>query len=318
MSPERETVVETGGRRLKVTNLDKVLYPETGFTKADVIWYYAHVAEVMLPHLRQRPVTFTRYPNGVEGKSFFEKHVPASAPDWLPTVKVPRSSRGRERGEEDIEYCLISEEAALAWSANLAALELHVPMWRSVKEGAYGPFDLMVFDLDPGAPADIVDCCRVAAWLRALLEDQGYDPLPKTSGSKGLQLYMRLDPPREWTEVHAEAKDIAVEIERAHRDLVVSRQRRDLRPGKVLIDWSQNHPAKTTIAVYSLRARPHPTVSTPVTWEEVERCLDEKDPSVLHFEAGDVLDRIAAYGDLFASLAETRATRTTRARKRSK
>ncbi len=305
MSPERPTIVETGGRRLAVTNLDKVLYPEAGFTKADVIWYYAHVAPVMLPHLARRPVTFTRYPNGVDGKSFFEKHVPKSAPDWLPTVKVPRSSRAAERpgaAGEPIEFCLLSEEAALAWSANLAALELHVPLWRSVRDGAYGPFDLMVFDLDPGAPADVVDCCRVAGWLRPLLEEAGYTVFAKTSGSKGLQLYVRLDPPRQWAEVHTEAKELAVEVERAHRDAVVSRQTRALRPGKVLIDWSQNHPAKTTIAVYSLRARPRPTVSTPVTWDEVERCLSAGDPSLLQFEAGEVLERIEAHGDLFAPL----------------
>jgi bifunctional non-homologous end joining protein LigD len=303
VSPERPTVVETGGRRLAVTNLDKVLYPETGFTKGDVIWYYAHVAPVMLPHLAQRPVTFTRYPNGVDGKSFFEKHVPASAPDWLPTVKVPRSSRGAGGAEgEPIEYCLLSEEAALAWSANLAALELHVPLWRSVVDGEYGPFDLMVFDLDPGAPADIVDCCTVAGWLREVLEADGYRAHPKTSGSKGLQLYVPLDPPRVWTDVHVEARRIAVDVERDHRDLVVSRQRRDLRPGKVLIDWSQNHAAKTTIAVYSLRARARPTASTPVRWDEVEACLEARDPALLQFEAGDVLERIELHGDLFAPL----------------
>lgn len=301
MSPERPTVVSVEGRTLSLTNLAKVLYPEAGFTKADVIRYYLQVAPVLLPHLRRRPVTFTRYPNGVEGKSFFEKHVPRRAPDWLPTAKVPRSSRAAHG--EFIEYCLLPETAALVWSANLAALELHVPLWRTEADGAYGPFDQMVFDLDPGAPADIVDCCEVAGWLRAVLDGEGLVAYPKTSGSKGLQLYVPLVPPRPWADVHAEARRLATLVERAHRDTVVSRMRRDLRAGKVLIDWSQNHPAKTTVAVYSLRARPRPTVSTPVTWEEVERCRAARDPGVLHFEAADVLTRVDELGDLFAPLA---------------
>jgi bifunctional non-homologous end joining protein LigD len=178
-----------------------------------------------------------------------------------------------------------------------------VPLWRSLKDGVYGPFDLMVFDLDPGAPANIVDCCRVARYIRDLFEAEGHEVLPKTSGSKGLQLYLRLDPPRKWQEVHETAHDVAEHIERDHRDEVVSRMSKDLRPGKVFIDWSQNHPMKTTIAAYSLRAREAPTASTPVTWEEVAKCEKRGDPDLLRFEATDVLDRVERMGDLFAPLA---------------
>jgi bifunctional non-homologous end joining protein LigD len=246
-------------------------------------------------------VTFTRYPNGVDGKSFFEKRVPPSAPKWLPTVEVPR--RSRENAEGPIEFAVISEAAALVWSANLAALELHVPLWRSLKSGAFGPFDLMVFDLDPGAPANMVDCCRVAGYIRNLFEAEGHEIYPKTSGSKGLQLYLRVDPPKKWEEVHEAAHDVAERIERDHRDEVVSRMNKDLRPGKVFIDWSQNYPTKTTIAAYSLRAREAPTASTPVTWEEVEKCEKRANPDLLRFEATDVLDRVNRMGDLFAPLA---------------
>ncbi len=250
-------MTEVDGRRLILSNLDKVLYPEAGFTKADVIWYYLHVAPVLLPHLARRPATFVRFPDGVEGQSFFEKHVPRSAPDWVQTVEVPRSTRSDE--SEAIEQVVVADTATLLWAANLAALELHVPLWRSEKAGTYGRFDQMVFDLDPGAPADIVSCCRVAGWLREELSQRGLTGYPKTSGSKGLQLYVPLDPPRAAEQVHDEAHKIARTIERQQPDHVVSRMRKELRQGKVLIDWSQNHPAKTTVAVYSLRARPEPT-----------------------------------------------------------
>jgi bifunctional non-homologous end joining protein LigD len=301
VSPESPTVVEVDGRRLSLSNLDKVLYPATGFTKAEVIWYFTHIAPVMLPHLRDRPVTFTRYPNGVDDKSFFEKHVPNHAPEWLRTALVPRSSRSSE--EEPIEFALLQDPAALIWSANLAALELHVPLWRSLEDGKYGPFDQMVFDLDPGAPADIVDCCRVAGWIREIFEAEGQEIYPKTSGSKGLQLYVPVDPPRPWQDVHSTARELAVHVEREHRGEVVSRMSKDLRPGKVFIDWSQNHPMKTTIAVYSLRARETPTVSTPVTWDEVEECEKRGDPELLKFDASAVLERVEKLGDLFAPLA---------------
>jgi len=303
VSPEQRTVIEVDGRHLTVSNLDKVLYPEAGFTKADVLWYYVHVAPVLLPHVQGRPLTMTRYPDGVQGGSFFEKHSARRAPEWAHWVRVPRSTRAD--GSAFIEQLVIDDLPTLVWVANLAALELHVPMWRSVVDGAYGPVDLMVFDLDPGAPATVVECCAVASWLRDELEDRDLVGYPKTSGSKGLQLYARLDPPLPWQQVHATAHDIARKMEREHPGEVVSNMRRDLRQGKVLIDWSQNHAAKTTIAPYSLRALAFPSVSTPLSWDEVQSCADDGDGERLRFLAGDVLERVESVGDLFAPLFST-------------
>ena len=300
MSPEQRTVIEVEGRHLSVSNLDKVLYPEAGFKKADVIWYYVHVAPFLLPHLQGRPLTMTRYPDGVGAKSFFEKHSARKAPEWAHCARVPRTDRSK--GGEIIEQLVVDDLATLVWVTNLAALELHVPQWRSVADGAYGPVDLIVFDLDPGAPATIVECCTVAEWLREELGGRGLVAFPKTSGSKGLQLYARLDPPWPWEAAHTLAREIAQLMEREHPGEVLSNMRKDLRQGKVLIDWSQNHPAKTTVAVYSLRARPDPTVSTPVTWEEVGRCAAEADADLLRFTAADVLARVEELGDLFAPL----------------
>jgi len=300
VSPEPRTVIEVGGRRLSLSNLDKVLYPEVGFTKADVIWYYVHVAPVLLPHLKGRPLTVTRYPDGVTGESFFEKHISRKAPDWTRSVKVPRSVRAD--GASFIQQLVVDDLPTLVWVANLAALELHVPMWRSVSEGVYGPVDLMVFDLDPGAPATIEECCAVAGWLRDELAMRSLAAHPKTSGSKGLQLYVRLDPPWPWELAHTVARNLARQMEREHQNLVTSNMRRDLREGKVLIDWSQNHAAKTTIAPYSLRALAAPTVSTPLTWEEVEAGAEPGQGRLLRFLAGEVLERIESLGDLFAPL----------------
>jgi bifunctional non-homologous end joining protein LigD len=304
VGPEQRTLTEVDGHRLTLSNLDKVLYPAVGFTKAEVISYYLHIAPVMLPHLAGRPVTFTRYPDGVDAKSFFEKHVKKGAPEWVRTIRVPRRQRadGAAGGDHDeIEYPAIADLASLVWAANLAAIELHVPMWRSTVDGAFGAFDTMVFDLDPGAPATIVECCEVAGWLRDALAESGFDVVcPKTSGSKGLQLYVPLDPPRPGDEVRHLARELARTMERAHPGAAVSNMRRDLRVGKVLIDWSQNHPVKTTIAPYSLRAQPRPTVSTPVTWDEVAECAGSGAGERLRFEAADVLARVGAAGDLFA------------------
>jgi bifunctional non-homologous end joining protein LigD len=299
MSPDRTTTtVDVDGRRLQLSNLDKVLYPEAGFTKADVIAYYSQIAPALLPHLRDRPVTMRRCPDGVDGESFYEKNAPRGTPDWVLTVAVPRS----EKGSGSIDYVVLDEPAALVWAANLAALELHVPMWRWRRQSEYGPADLMVFDLDPGAPSDLVDCCRVAQWLRDVLADDGLDACPKTSGAKGLQLYVPLRPARRWQDVRDDAHDLARGIEADHPRDVVSNMRRDLRHGKVLIDWSQNHGAKTTVAPYSLRARPHPTVSTPVTWDEVAACVESGRPDELVFEATDVVGRVDDLGDLFEPL----------------
>jgi bifunctional non-homologous end joining protein LigD len=300
VSPEGSRAVEVDGRRLTLSNLEKVLYPEAGFTKADVISYYVQVAPVLLPHLSSRPVTFVRYPDGVDGESFFEKRVPRGAPEWVRSIDVPHSSRKQDT--QLIRFPAIGDLPSLVWAANLAALELHVPLWRSSRQSEYGPFDQMVFDLDPGDPATIVECCVVAGWLLETLPTFGHHTvLAKTSGSKGLQLYVPLDPPRPGEDVREESRLIAHDVERAHADAVVSNMRRDLRPGKVLIDWSQNVPAKTTVAAYSLRARSWPTVSTPVTLEEVRACAESADGDCLKFLAADVLERVARIGDLFTA-----------------
>ena len=302
--------VQVDGRDLTLTNLAKVLYPADGFTKAEVLDYYQRVSAVLLPHVAGRPMTLKRYPDGVDDQSFFAKHAPASRPDWVRTEEiVSSSSRSRSPGEP-IEYVVIDDLPALMWAANLAALELHVPMWRFPGPASGGGHDaapapehglepdLLVFDLDPGAPATIVDCCRVAEALRPVLADADLDALPKTSGGKGLQLYARISGMTA-EQASALAKDFAERMERELPRLVVSRMTRSLRPGKVLIDWSQNNGSKTTVAPYSLRAREHPTVSTPVTWDEVGACRDVAD---LFFTAPDVLARVEERGDLFAPL----------------
>jgi bifunctional non-homologous end joining protein LigD len=303
--------VQVDGRDLTLTNLAKVLYPADGFTKAEVLDYYQRVSAVLLPHVAGRPMTLKRYPDGVDDQSFFAKHAPAGRPDWVRTEEiVSSSSRSRSPGEP-IEYVVIDDLPALMWAANLAALELHVPMWRfpeTASGGGYGAApapehglepDLLVFDLDPGAPATIVDCCRVAEALRPVLADADLDALPKTSGGKGLQLYARVNGMTA-EQASALAKDFAERMEREFPRLVVSRMTRSLRPGKVLIDWSQNNGSKTTVAPYSLRAREHPTVSAPVTWDEVGACREVAD---LFFTAPDVLARVEERGDLFAPLA---------------
>ncbi len=293
-----------GGRRLRMTNLDKVLYPETGFTKGDVVQYYVGVASVLLPYLRSRPLTVKRFPDGVQGESFFEKHPPRGAPEWIRRVDVPR--RDRAAASETMEFAMVDDLAGLAWFANLAALELHLPMWRVGAGGRPEPPDLMVFDLDPGPPADIVQCAEAALLLQRFLSlERGWTAYPKTSGSKGLQLYVPLpvsDRQKRWGDggTRDEARHIARQLASEHPDLLVANMRKDLRAGKVLIDWSQNDVAKTTVAPYSLRAGREPTASTPLQWDEVERCATRGRAEELHFEAADVLRRIEELGDLFA------------------
>lgn len=289
-------LVEIEGRELRLSNLDKVLYPETGFTKGEVIDYYARVAPVLLPHIRDRPLTLKRYPNGVGDKSFFEKNVSGHAPEWVRTVCI--ETPGSARGSEKADFALVQDLPTLVWVANLASLELHVPQWTVGPRGAKHNPDLLVFDLDPGPPVTIVECCAVALRLRESLEADGLAAYPKTSGSKGLQVYspVRTSSPDRTSDY---AKRIANQFERETPELVVSRMAKKLRPHKVFIDWSQNNPKKTTVAPYSLRARPRPTVSTPVTWEEVEAC---RSPSDLIFTAEEVLDRVDADGDLFEPL----------------
>lgn len=292
MSPDRKVSVQVEGRTLALSNLDKVLYPEAGFTKAQVIDYYLRIAPVLLPHIASRPLTIKRYPEGVTGEFFYQKNAPAHRPAWVPTARI--ASPGSTKSRDTIEYILGGDLPTLIWAANLAALELHAPMWRYP---AIGEPDLLVFDLDPGEPATVVECCEVASLLRPLLEGLRLAPVAKTSGGKGLQLYAAVSGMTS-QQTSDLAKELAEQLESAHPALVVSKMTKALRPGKVLIDWSQNNAAKTTVAPYSLRARSQPTVSTPVSWDEVERCAHAAD---LVFTADDVVARVAESGDLFAA-----------------
>jgi bifunctional non-homologous end joining protein LigD len=255
-----------------------------------VVDYYARIAPVLLPHMGDRAMTLRRFPNGVDAGSFFEKNCPKHRPPWVATFPIAVD-------DGTIEFCRLDSVAALVWCANLAALELHAPMARG---GAPDRPTLVVFDLDPGAPADILDCAEVGLWVRHVLSDLGLECLVKTSGSKGLQVYLPLNTPATHQGAADFARTIAQVMEQQHADRVVSQQRKSLREGKVLIDWSQNSRHKTTACAYTLRARPRPTVSTPVSWEEVEAALDAGDPGALSFEAPEVLDRVADAGDLFA------------------
>lgn len=293
MSPER-TTVEVAGRKLKLSNLDKVLYPEVGFTKAEVVDYYTRMAPVLLPHLADRPLTVKRYPDGVDGKFFFEKNAPSHTPEWVRRVRLP--APGSTKHRETIDYLVVAEVATLVWLANLAALELHVPQWRVGPRGKPQPPDLLVVDLDPGPPATIEECREVALLVRDALAADGIASAAKTSGSKGMQLMAVVSAEQSDEVVSGYARRLAERLERERPDLVVSRMTKALRSGKVLIDWSQNNAAKTTVAPYSLRARPRPTVSTPLTWDEVDRA------GALSFTAADVLRRVEEHGDLLAGL----------------
>jgi bifunctional non-homologous end joining protein LigD len=297
--------VEVGGRHLQLSNLHKVLYPEPGLTKGEVIDYYARVAPVMLPHLAGRPVTFSRWPDGVQGKAFYEKNAPRHTPDWVRTVTLPSPGSGMSR--DTIDYVVIDDLPTLVWAANLAALELHVPQWKVSADGQPLGADLLVFDLDPGAPATVVECAEVALLLRDRLAADGLTAHAKTSGSKGMQLMAAIEPGPVAGDgaTSGYAKRLAVELEKASPALVVSRMAKDARHGKVFIDWSQNSSAKTTVAPYSLRARPRATVSTPVTWDEVAE-MDgggaDATGTGLSFTADDVLARVGRSGDLMAPL----------------
>jgi bifunctional non-homologous end joining protein LigD len=282
---------EVDGRELTLSNLDKVLYPSVGFTKRDVIDYYAAVAPVLLAHLHGRPLTLTRYPDGVEGKAFFQKQSPAHRPAWVATVSVASERR------QQIDFTLANDLPTLVWLANLAALELHVPLARTP---ALGRPTAVVFDLDPGPPAGIVECCHVALWLQGTFERLGLQSFVKTSGSKGLQVYLPLGGEAGFEQTKSFARELALLVERAEPDLAVSRMTKTLRAGKVLIDWSQNDQHKTTVCVYSLRAREHPSVSTPLEWEELRATLKHPCTAPLAFDAAMVLERVRQRGDLFA------------------
>jgi bifunctional non-homologous end joining protein LigD len=288
--------VRVAGRELAVSSLDKVLYPATGTTKADVLRYYLGVAEVMLPHLDGRPVTLRRFPEGVQGGSFYQKTCPDGRPGWIATVPL-----GREGREKVVQHCDLAEPAALAWAAQQGGLEIHVPMGR-----APDPMvpTAVVFDLDPGAPADVLDCAWLALRIREAFDHLGLHAVPKTSGGKGLQLYVPVNrPDTTYEQTRAFSHALALTFERLHPDRVVSQQRKTLRPGKVLIDWSQNHLTKTTVCAYSLRGGEYPTVSTPLTWDEVAEADAAGDAGTLRFEYEDVLTRVTEHGDRFAPVA---------------
>jgi len=287
--PKAELIVED--RKIQVSNLSKVLYPKVAFTKGEVIDYYIRVSPLLLPHLKDRPLTMKRYPDGVEGEFFYEKNCPKHRPEWVQTARVWSESNDRI-----MNYCLVQDLPTLVWAANLADLELHTSL--SHKDKIERP-TIMVFDLDPGPPADIVPCCQVGLWLRDLLSEMKLKSFAKTSGSKGLQIYVPLNTSVNYDQTKDLSRAIAQHLEREHNDLVTSNMSKAARKGKVFIDWSQNDEHKTTICVYSLRAREEPTVSAPVKWDEVKNCLKKKKADLLKFRSDQVLARVEKLGDLF-------------------
>jgi bifunctional non-homologous end joining protein LigD len=310
VSPDVQRVTVTvEDRELQLSNLEKRLFP-AGFTKREMLDYYARIAPAMLPHLEDRPVTVKRFPNGIDTQGFIVKNVPRGAPEWVRTMTVPRKGTDRwgkslesDSGRETTEFVLVDDLPTMMWLVNLASVEFHTPMWRVGPDHHPNPPDLLVFDLDPGPPAGISECCQVALRLRARAAADDIDVLAKTSGSKGLQLYARVaakDWPAERT--NAYAHDLARELEKDDGDLVVSRMAKPLREGRVLIDWSQNNTAKTTVSPYSLRAIDGPSVSTPVTWDEVDTAAGDGGVPLLGFTPLDVLDRVETMGDLLAPL----------------
>jgi bifunctional non-homologous end joining protein LigD len=289
-----ETVVDIQGKKLKLSNLEKVLYPAVGFTKGQVIDYFVRISPVLLPHLQGRPLTLKRYPNGVNGMFFYEKNCPEHRPEWVQVAPV--WSAGNNKW---MNYCLAQDLPTLVWAANLADLELHTSL--SMAKDVLRP-TFIVFDLDPGEPANIVQCCQVGQWVRGVFSQLGLESFAKTSGSKGLQIYIPLNTPVTYDETKAFAHELARVLERQHRELVVSDMKKALRVGKILVDWSQNDDHKTTVSVYSVRAMERPTVSTPVRWEEAARCREQGDPELLTFDTDDVVRRVDDLGDLFAPL----------------
>lgn len=288
--------VEVEGRTLKLSNLDRVLYPETGFSKGDLIDYYEAVAPVLLPHLRDRPLTMRRFPGGVDGPSFWEKRCPEHRPDWVRTASIWSDSN-----EEEIDYCVVDDVATLVWAANLADIELHTSLATAAERQTPRA---VVFDLDPGEPADVLDCAGIALTIRGTLGEFGLETFVKTSGSKGLQLYVPLNSDTDYAKTKSFAHQLAKIFETQMPNRVVSRMKKSLREGRIFIDWSQNVEHKTTVCVYSMRAKPVPSVSTPVTWTEVEEASDSGDAGLLAFGPEEVLERIDEHGDLFRDLLE--------------
>jgi bifunctional non-homologous end joining protein LigD len=285
MSPKRNDV-EIDGRRLRLSNLDKVLYPEAGFTKAQVVDYYARIGPVMVPHLADRPVTLVRWPDGVDSQSFFEKRCPSHAPDWMRKAPIA----------EDLTACVLDDIPSLVWAANMAALELHTPQARVPSPDRP---DSMVFDLDPGPGTTVLDCCRVGLALRDLLGDLGLECVVKTSGSKGLHLAVPLHTNVTDDDTKGFARALGQILAKREPDRITVIMKRDVRHGKVFVDWSQNDRHKTTVCAYSLRGRARPTVSTPISWDEVTDALDRNDPDGLTFDAPEVVERVARLGDLY-------------------
>ncbi len=291
MSPPSATRLDIDGRSVRVTNLDKVLYPSDGTTKHAVIEHYLVVADVILPQLAGRPVTRKRWPDGIEGTTvFFEKNVPRGTPDWIRTVTL--ESPGSTRDREEVTYPILQERAGLVWVANLAALELHVPQWRVGPRGGKREPDRLVIDLDPGEPAGLAECAQVALLVRERLRVDGFETLPVTSGSKGLQLYAAVAGRQGSDVIREYARSVAAELEAQEGGLVVSSMKKSVRGGKVLLDWSQNHHAKTTVVPYSLRGRERAWVATPRTWEEIES------GTLAQVHRSEIPDRLETFGDL--------------------
>lgn len=292
--PEKKVKVQIEDVELTISNLDKIFYPSSGFTKGQVIDFYIRIAPALLAHLAGRPITLKRYPDGALANFFYQKECPPHRPNWVPTVPV-----WSEGNQKNTNYCLLEDLPSLVWAANLAALELHTSL--SLAQDMPTP-TMVVFDLDPGPPAAIIECTQVALLLREIFDAHSLTAYPKTSGSKGLQVYIPLNTATSYEETKSFARRLAQLLEQQHPHLVVSNMKKALRKGKVFVDWSQNDEHKTTVCVYSLRARPEPTVSAPVTWEEVEQAWKTKDASLLTITAPMVLDRYEKYGDMFAPL----------------
>jgi bifunctional non-homologous end joining protein LigD len=289
MSTRAVSTLKVGTKTLEVSNLNKVLYPDAGFTKGQIIDYYIKIAPVLLPHLKDRPLTMKRYPNGVNKEFFYEKRCPSHRPPWVRTAHI-----WSEGNNDYVDYCVVNDLPTLVWAANLADIELHTSLAKG--RSRLRP-TMMVFDLDPGPPATIVDCATVAFWLKEVFDAFKLEVFAKTSGSKGLQLYVPLNTPTTYDKTKSFAHALAERMEREHPREVVSKMQKALRNGKVFIDWSQNDDHKTTVCVYSLRAKDQPTVSTPVTWEEIEMMRKKK--KMLVFTSDDVLQRVEKLGDLF-------------------
>ncbi|WP_371361624.1 Multifunctional non-homologous end joining protein LigD [Sporomusa rhizae] len=289
---KEKTQIDVAGRKLKIGNLDKTFYAATGFTKGQMLDYYIRIAPLLLPHLTNRPLTMKRYPNGAQGKFFYQKECPVHRPSWVKTIPVWSGGNNR-----NINFCNANDLPTLVWAVNLAALELHTSL--SLAPAINQP-SLLVFDLDPGPPATIVECAQVGLLLKDYFDKQKLQSFPKTSGSKGLQVYVPLNTPVNYDITKNYARILANRFQEKFPNQIVANMKKALRPGKVFIDWSQNDEHKTTVCVYSLRAKEHPTVSTPVTWNEVVTVVDKKNPDLLSFEATQVLERTAKLGDLFS------------------